>query len=122
MSAKNLFFSLYEPTSEKNTEVTYESLIETVNKQSKEEILSDEYASSELYYNENFTKKQLVLIANYYEINVRKKKKRELIETIVVFEKEYSNYDIVNKRKTLWFYLEEINNDSFLGKFLILDF
>jgi hypothetical protein len=128
MSGKNLFFSLYEQDTEPeiNSEVTYESLMETVNKQSKninqgEELLVDEYTASELDYNENFTKKQLELIANYYDISVRKKKKLELIETIVVFEKEYSNCDIVNRRKTLWFYIEEINNDSFLSKFLILD-
>jgi len=128
MSGKNLFFSLYEQDTEPeiNSEVTYESLMETVNKQSKninqgEELLIDEYTASELDYNENFTKKQLELIANYYDISVRKKKKLELIETIVVFEKEYSNCDIVNRRKTLWFYIEEINNDSFLSKFLILD-
>ena len=128
MSGKNLFFSLYEQDTEPeiNSEVTYESLMETVNKQSKninqgEELLIDEYTASELDYNENFTKKQLELIANYYDISVRKKKKLELIETIVVFEKEYSNCDIVNRRKTLWFYMEEINNDCFLSKFLILD-
>ena len=128
MSGKNLFFSLYEPDTEpeKNTEVTYESLMETVNEQSKnvnqeQEFSIGEYTASELDYNENYTKKQLELIANYYDISVRKKKKLELIETIVVFEKEYSNCDIVNRRKTLWFYIEEINNDSFLSKFLILD-
>ena len=47
--------------------------------------------------------------------------KAELIEEIVIFEKEPSNYDIIQRRKTLWFYIEEINNDSFLSKFLILD-
>jgi hypothetical protein len=128
MSGKNLFFSLYEQDTEPeiNSEVTYESLMETVNEQSKnvsqeQEFSIDEYTASELDYNENYTKKQLELIANYYDISVRKKKKLELIETIVVFEKEYSNCDIVNRRKTLWFYIEEINNDSFLSKFLILD-
>ena len=50
-----------------------------------------------------------------------KKKKMELIEEIVIFEKEPTNYDIMQRRKTLWFYIEEINNDSFLSKFLILD-
>ena len=40
---------------------------------------------------------------------------------IVIFEKEPTNYDMTQRRKTLWFYMEEINNDSFLSKFLILD-
>ena len=81
----------------------------------------DDYMAAELDYNENYTKKQLDLIAGYYEISKRKKKKVELIEEIVIFEKEPTNYDIMQRRKTLWFYIEEINNDSFLSKFLILD-
>ena len=51
----------------------------------------------------------------------RKKKKGELIEELVIFEKEPENYDITQRRKTLWFYMDEINNDSFLSKFLILE-
>ena len=131
MSSKNLSFSLIESAIEekKPTEVTYDSLVSMVNEQASdvnsswtEEGLSlDDYVASELDYNENYTKKQLELIADYYEISKRKKKKAELIEEIVIFEKEPSNYDITQRRKTLWFYMAEINNDSFLSKFLILD-
>jgi hypothetical protein len=132
MSSKNLSFSLIDSNIEaKNkTDVTYDSLVSLVNEQSKhmetdwnsEAGLSlDDYVASEIDYNENYTKKQLDLIADYYEISKRKKKKAELIEEIVIFEKEPTNYDITQRRKTLWFYMEEINNDSFLSKFLILD-
>ena len=124
MSSKNLFFSLIEADNvDKKTSVTYESLIEKVNHQAKgvPDISLDDYAACEIDYNENYTKKQLDLIANYYDISTRKKRKAELIEVIVVCAKEYSNYDIVDRRKTLWFYIEEINNDEFLNKFLILD-
>lgn len=130
MSSKNLSFSLIESGIEakKQTEVTYDSLVSLVNEQSKnmetdwnEGLSLDDYVASEIDYNENYTKKQLDLIADYYEISKRKKKKAELIEEIVIFEKEPTNYDITQRRKTLWFYIEEINNDSFLSKFLILD-
>ena len=130
MSSKNLSFSLIESGIEakKQTEVTYDSLVSLVNEQSKnmetdwnEGLSLDDYVASEIDYNENYTKKQLDLIADYYEISKRKKKKEELIEEIVIFEKEPTNYDITQRRKTLWFYIEEINNDSFLSKFLILD-
>ena len=133
MSSKNLSFSLVEPIiEEKNqTGVTYDSLVSLVNEQTanlpiddwntEEGLTLDDYVASEIDYNENYTKKQLELIADYYEISKRKKKKAELIEEIVIFEKEPSNYDITQRRKTLWFYMEEINNDSFLSKFLILD-
>ena len=134
MSSKNLSFSLIDTPAKNKTDntVTYESLIEKVNEQSsnipdendfslEESIGLDDYVASELDYNENYTKKQLDLIADYYNISKRKKRKAELIEEIVIFEKELTNYDIVQRRKTLWFYIEEINNDSFLSKFLILD-
>jgi len=135
MSSKNLSFSLVESNIEekKPTDVTYDSLVSMVNEKSSgidenpwyddtgEGMTLDDYVASELDYNENYTKKQLELIADYYEISKRKKKKAELIEEIVIFEKEPSNYDITQRRKTLWFYIDEINNDSFLSKFLILD-
>ena len=133
MNSKNLSFSLIDPDpieeTEKSNEVTYDSLVNLVNEQTKDlpiddwndELSLDDYVASEIDYNENYTKKQLDLIADYYEISKRKKKKAELIEEIVIFEKEPSNYDITQRRKTLWFYIEEINNDSFLSKFLILD-
>ena len=134
MSSKNLSFSLIEPNevTENKSEVTYDSLVNLVNEQSAcltenpwtiddEGLSLDDYVASEIDYNENYTKKQLDLIADYYKISKRKKKKAELIEEIVIFEKEPSNYDITQRRKTLWFYIEEINNDSFLSKFLILD-
>ena len=131
MNSKNLSFSLIDPIeeTENTTEVTYDSLVNLVNEQSKDlpiddwndELTSDDYIASEIDYNENYTKKQLELIADYYEISKRKKKKAELIEEIVIFEKEPTNFDMTQRRKTLWFYMEEINNDSFLSKFLILD-
>ena len=132
MSSKNLSFSLIESNTDKKKSgtVTYDSLVTLVNEQTQNipdedygtgDLTLDDYMAAELDYNENYTKKQLDLIADYYEISKRKKKKMELIEEIVIFEKEPTNYDIMQRRKTLWFYIEEINNDSFLSKFLILD-
>ena len=128
MPSKNLSFSLIENKTSSDNSVTYESLKEKVDKQSNylsqnnfEDENMDDYIAAELDYNENYTKKQIDLIADYYEIVKRKKKKAELIEEVVIFEKDPENYDITQRRKTLWFYMEEINNDSFLSKFLILE-
>jgi hypothetical protein len=128
MPNKNLSFSLIENKTSSDNSVTYESLKEKVDKQSNylsqndfDDVNMDDYIASEINYNENYTKKQIDLIADYYEIVKRKKKKAELIEEVVIFEKDLENYDITQRRKTLWFYMEEINNDSFLSKFLILE-
>ena len=128
MANKNLSYSLIERNKTTDSNVTYESLIEQVNAEScKLEDLNmdyltiDDYVASEVDYDTNYTKKQLELICDYYGISKRKKRKQDLVEEIVIFEKEPSNFDIVQRRKTMWFYIEEISNDSFLSKFLILD-
>jgi len=130
MTNKNLSFSLIETNSNSNdnNNVTYETLIEQVNAKSCnldgpniDYSTIDDYVASELDYDTNYTKKKLEIIAEYYGISKRKKRKYELIEEIVIFEKEPSNCDIVQRRKTMWFYIDEISNDSFLSKFLILD-
>ena len=129
MPAKNLSYSLIENNKTNYNSVTYESLKQKVDKETDNlsennldlEMDMDDYIAMEINYNENYTKKQIDLIADYYGISKRKKKKGELIEELVIFEKEPENYDITQRRKTLWFYMDEINNDSFLSKFLILE-
>tara|TARA_B100000927_G_scaffold275342_1_gene255245 strand:- start:703 stop:1089 length:387 start_codon:yes stop_codon:yes gene_type:complete len=128
MANKNLSYSLTEKNKTTDSDVTYESLIEQVNAESSklddlnmDYLTIDDYVASEMDYDTNYTKKQLEFICDYYGISKRKKKKQDLVEEIVIFEKEPSNFDIVQRRKTMWFYIEEISNDSFLSKFLILD-
>ena len=128
MANKNLSYSLTETNKTPDSNVTYESLIEQVNAESSklddlnmDYLTIDDYVASEMDYDTNYTKKQLEFICDYYGISKRKKKKQDLVEEIVIFEKEPSNFDIVQRRKTMWFYIEEISNDSFLSKFLILD-
>ena len=100
MSSKNLSYSLIEKSEdeeeEKGESVTYESLLKKVNKDAETINLQDslthnnmdDYIAAELDFNENYTKKQLEKIADYYQISKRKKRKQELIEEIVIFEKE----------------------------------
>ena len=81
----------------------------------------DGYIALELDYNENYNKKDLEKIADYYSISKRKKRKADLVQDIVLFELDPINSDITNRRKTMWFYLQEIMNDNYLSKFLIFN-
>ena len=81
----------------------------------------DDYLASELDYQTNYIKKDLERIADYYEISKRKKRKDELVEVIVLFEKDPINIQKVYQRKKLWKYIEEIKKDKYLRQFLILD-
>jgi len=115
------------------TDVTYENLIENVNIENdkieidyqqdlwEDENLANQFITQQFYYNDTFTLKELYHIANYYDISKRKKKKCELIDDIITFELDDENSELVEQRKRLWFYVNEIKNDNYLSKFIILE-
>ena len=135
----NISFSLQEKQEESNNGLSYEDLLSEVTTSadaipdeiSEEEYEydysmeamagMDDYVASELDYQTNYIKKDLERIADYYEISKRKKRKDELIEDIVLFEKDPVNIQKVYQRKKLWRYIEEIKKDKYLRQFLILD-
>lgn len=130
MSRKNLSYSLIEKKNDSVVPITYQDLLKQVDEDAEKathldnadtNFNMDEYIALEIDYNENYKKKELERIADYYEISKRKKRKQKLIEDIVIFEKDESNKEITERRKLLWYYMEEINNDNYLSKFLILD-
>ena len=129
----NLQYSLQE-NKKNNDNVSYEDVLQQVETLDEalpdleatyiyeEDILGmDDYLASELDYQTNYIKKELERIADYYEISKRKKRKDELIEVIVLFEKDPVNIQKVYQRKKLWRYIEEIRKDKYLRQFLILD-
>lgn len=78
------------------------------------------YFLMEEEYNQ-FTKKELERICDYYSINKRKKRKNDLIQDIIIFEQDIQNSELVDKRIELWYCIEQIKNDKYLKKFLILE-
>ena len=134
MPTHNLRLKLIDAELElkEKTDVTYEDLVDKVNTESEkkeqfymenmwDDHLANEFMTQQFYYDENFTMKELYHIANYYDISKRKKKKAELIDDIIAFELDDENKEIVETRKRLWFYLNEIKNDNYLSKFIILE-
>jgi hypothetical protein len=79
----------------------------------------DSMVSLQLQYEDNYTKKDLEMIADYYSITKRKKRKAELVQDIVLFEINPENEELAQKRKLMWFYLSELESDRYLSKFLI---
>ena len=127
----NLTYSLYE--NEKQTEdVDYNDMLKDIEEEESKRELSnknvihqevslDDITARELDYETNHTKKDLVKIAEYYEISIRKKNKADLISEIVIFESAIENAAIVERRRELWFYINEISEDKYLSKYLIFD-
>ena len=83
---------------------------------------SDSLNSLVVYYELNYNIKQLFLICDYYKISknlrVCKSNKLEIIESLVLFEMNPENFEIVIKRKQLWFYINELKNDKFMKKYV----
>ena len=124
VNMQNVFYSL-EENETSNTgviDITYDDLIKEVDHMEMISAVNmDDIIALEIDYDTNYLKKDLERIAEYYEISKRKKRKNQLIEEIVLFEKNPENIEIVFRRKKLWSYIEEIKNDNYLSKFLILD-
>lgn len=81
------------------------------------------YASMD-HYDKNFNVKQLQQIHDYYvfcgmKSERGKKKKQDLICEILLFEENGENYEIVLKRKELWFYIEELKRDKFMKNYIL---
>ena len=81
------------------------------------------YGNDELFYEEEYTVKDLLKICSYYDIdkNIRtsKCKKPDIISTLVYFESLPENFDIVQKRNRMWAYISELMNDTKMKKYII---
>lgn len=110
-----------------NESVDLDEIMKSVNEQEKKQTnnhygddLTTIYYLLEEEYNE-FTKKELERICDYYDISKRKKRKAELIQDIIIFEQDEDNSEIVQRRNELWYCIEQIKSDNYLKKFLILE-
>jgi len=75
-------------------------------------------------YNINYTVKDLLLICDYYgiakQLKTLKSNKTQIIEAIVFFENDTTNQLIVFKRRKFWFYINELKNDKFMKKYIMM--
>jgi hypothetical protein len=76
----------------------------------------------EAYY-ETHTIKELMKICHYYDLakNVKgaKCKKADIVATIVFFEAQPENKEIVNKRNKMWAYMKELANDPNMKEYIL---
>ena len=77
---------------------------------------SDTSFALELEYSTNYTVKSLGQIFEYYEISKRKLRKDEMVQMLIMFEEEPVNTEIVEKRKRMWSYVEELKEDKYFSK------
>jgi len=120
---ENITFFLYE-----NTDLTNNSDMEfdinNVLQEIENEELNNELKLPQLInYHENFTIKELMLICDYYgfskELKTKKYNKEEIIHFLVEYELSPVNSEIVSRRQSMWFYINELKNDKFMKKYLL---
>jgi hypothetical protein len=116
-----------------STELFVKELIQNMHKECPDELIQDDktkddyildndsYIMQELDYQENFTVKMLGHILDYYKINKRKMKKIDMIDAIIMFENNEENAQLVEQRKLLWFYVNELREDTFFQKYILFD-
>lgn len=80
---------------------------------------TDNIISQQIDYSQNYNVKKLTHIAKYYNLNIKKNKKEEIIDNIIQFENNPENSIAVYNRKRLWYYLNELKNDNYFSKFII---
>ena len=70
-------------------------------------------------YMENYRVEDLKKIAKYYEIPIKRKKKEDLVEEIIVYEDCLENLEKVQRRLHFWNCLEELNLDPYFKQFVV---
>lgn len=68
---------------------------------------------------EIYSLKELHKICDYYNIKYTKLKKNEIINTLLLFEKNYLNCCIVSRRRIMWGLIEELRNDTKMSKYIL---
>jgi len=102
----------------KNEVFNIESAVDSNNRNISADWSTD-YLKLQLHYNDNFTVKDLHKICDYYNINKRKLLKDQLVDEIALYELDTNNLLMVQTRKRMWFYMEELKNDKFFKKYVI---
>jgi hypothetical protein len=120
----NIIFSLMEEEGEDNNELDLSNMLNEIYKCDFTNENNDLIIPQIINYRENFTVKELLLICDYYgiakELKSNKCNKCEIIEFLVIFESHSINSVIVFKRQKLWFYINELKNDKFMKKYVLL--
>ena len=142
MSNNNISFLLEEKDDEqdkdKEEEFDFENFVKEMDELTKDDTLVINYNNSELlyyveksvftnedetYYSEKYTIKDLMKICCYYGIdkNIKssKCKKQDIISTIVFFEGQPENAEIVYKRHNMWAYMTELIADPKMRGYLL---
>jgi len=119
---ENISFFIDDTIEEKNNDNFIYDLNELLN---MEYVFKDEdnLCTKLIHYDINYTVKQLLLICDYYgiakDLRITKCNKTDILNTLIIYENNIENLEIVNKRKKMWHYITELKNDKFMKKYVL---
>ena len=125
---ENVNIQMVDDFDKSNADFNLKKLMEDFENISLQMNENDNYENDQLYtdmlnYDMNFTVKQLLLICEYYgllkDVKTNKMKKQDIIEQILMFENNNDHYEMVIRRKELWYYINELKEDKMMKKFII---
>jgi len=77
------------------------------------------FEAEQLSYALNYNTKQLIQIGEYYGLKMKKMKKHEIINAILLFENDGENLDKVHQRIYIWNFLNELKKDPIMKKYIM---
>ncbi len=119
---ENVSYDIIEKNNDRE-KINIDEIIGLVNNNSitNADMNMDTMIASEIDYSNNYTIKSLGKILDFYGICKRKLRKDEMVQSIILFEMELCNYELVEERKRLWLNFQELKEHSFFNKFMILE-
>ena len=102
-----------------------EEMNECISSSLLDQFYQEDFKKEDMYldycnYEMNFNVKQLIIIGEYYGLkNIKKANKLAIIYTIIEFENNVENHEIVSRRKILWSYIDELKKDKFMKKYIL---
>jgi len=80
------------------------------------------HAILEIEYSTNYNVKGLAQIMDYYDLSKKNMRKDEMIQMIIMFETDPNNLKIVNRRRRMYKYINELKRDKYFSKFILYTF
>ena len=101
------------PDQETETEILSNSSLED------EMSVVDSTIAMEMDYSINYTLPMLHHICGFYNLSYSRVKKNDLVALLVEFEQNSENMNMVQERKRLWYYMQELKANKYLSKYII---
>jgi hypothetical protein len=124
-NTENIFFLLNDNPEIIDNTIVMQDLLDEYNTNTENKLCEEQFIrtsiSSKSFKEYNIN--ELLKICDYYGlikyVKMAKYKKNDIIQSILLFESDEHNNEIVQRRYTMWHYMSELTKDSCMKKYII---